>query len=371
LWIGPADFSATAGYPGQWEGPGVAETILAIKETIRRHGKQCGIVATGPDDLAMRRDQKFRVLGLGFDMGMMFRGLAEMLAKVGRPLAIAPDFIPVPHDDAPPERFESIARVESATPARLIPAPGVVLRPLVGAHNQAHNLFTGLATIDPEAEWPYHSRPCGEALTLLSGEVVVDVEGHRYLLRPLDHVYIPRALAHRVINPSRREPAVLHVALADDVATERPHASSFEEVIEPDDARGREGAERVVRQASAETFELAPGARFRDDFNASLSARGICGGYGRFDPGARLPCHRHDFDESITIIEGTAVCMVEGRRYELSGNATALVPRGRCHYFINQSDAPMAMLWVYAGDMPDRIVLDESRCQAPSGRSHA
>ena len=50
------------------------------------------------------------------------------------------------------------------------------------------------------------------------------------------------------------------------------------------------------------------------------------------------------------------------RRHELSGNATALVPQGLCHYFINLTLDPMAMIWVYAGDKPDRIVMDESYC---------
>ena len=78
--------------------------------------------------------------------------------------------------------------------------------------------------------------------------------------------------------------------------------------------------------------------------------------------GRRLPCHRHEFDESITIIKGTATCIVEGRRHELSDSATALVPQGRCHYFINLTLEPMAMVWVYAGGMPDRIVMDETFC---------
>src|SRR5439155_14473390 len=33
--LGPADFSATAGYRGQWEGPGVAAQLLAVKDTVR------------------------------------------------------------------------------------------------------------------------------------------------------------------------------------------------------------------------------------------------------------------------------------------------------------------------------------------------
>src|SRR5215467_5828604 len=43
FWFGPADYSASAGYRGQWEGPGVAEAVLRAKDTIRAAGKHCGV----------------------------------------------------------------------------------------------------------------------------------------------------------------------------------------------------------------------------------------------------------------------------------------------------------------------------------------
>jgi 2-dehydro-3-deoxyglucarate aldolase/4-hydroxy-2-oxoheptanedioate aldolase len=89
--LGPADYSASFGFAGQWEGPGVAESLLEIKETIRRLGKQCGIVATDDDNLELRRGQGFRFLGLGFDTGLLLRSLASSLARAGRAPRIAPD----------------------------------------------------------------------------------------------------------------------------------------------------------------------------------------------------------------------------------------------------------------------------------------
>ena len=74
----------------------------------------------------------------------------------------------------------------------------------------------------------------------------------------------------------------------------------------------------------------------------------------------------HDFDESICIIDGAATCLVEGRTYLLSDCATAMVPRGRVHYFENQSNAAMDMIWVYAGPMPERILVDAS-CATEAG----
>src|SRR5207302_548212 len=43
--FGPADYSASAGHLGEWEGPGVAERLLAIKDKIRARGVPCGIMA--------------------------------------------------------------------------------------------------------------------------------------------------------------------------------------------------------------------------------------------------------------------------------------------------------------------------------------
>ncbi|MCI0421893.1 MAG: aldolase/citrate lyase family protein, partial [Acidobacteria bacterium] len=43
FFFGPADFSASAGFPGEWEGAGVAEEILRIKERIRAAGVPCGL----------------------------------------------------------------------------------------------------------------------------------------------------------------------------------------------------------------------------------------------------------------------------------------------------------------------------------------
>jgi quercetin dioxygenase-like cupin family protein len=89
---------------------------------------------------------------------------------------------------------------------------------------------------------------------------------------------------------------------------------------------------------------------------------GICGGYGRFLPGASLPCHTHDFDESITVVKGDADCLVEGKKYELSGCDTAFIPKGLPHRFINNSKEEMAMVWVYAGNEPDRTIVDARYC---------
>ena len=89
---------------------------------------------------------------------------------------------------------------------------------------------------------------------------------------------------------------------------------------------------------------------------------GICGGYGRFQRGASLPCHIHQCDESITIVEGAATCLVQGKMYSLADYDTAFVPEGKPHRFLNNADGPMAMIWVYASSEPERTLLEPGYC---------
>jgi 2-dehydro-3-deoxyglucarate aldolase/4-hydroxy-2-oxoheptanedioate aldolase len=94
FWFGPADYSSTAGYRGQWEGPGIAEQILKLKETIRRAGKHCGTIATSIDNLHERRTQGFSAIGLGMDTGLLLRSLKSSLAAVGRDAPIRASLTP-------------------------------------------------------------------------------------------------------------------------------------------------------------------------------------------------------------------------------------------------------------------------------------
>ncbi len=259
------------------------------------------------------------------------------------------------------ERREVIQRPEDAKLIMLV--PGVELRPLAGAFSGARNLFTGLLTLNAKATYPIYTRPFTEVLVLIDGDASIEVEDRRYRLKKFDAMTISARVARRVVNHSPSRPVVLHVSLAGPAPDQTWVNGRFSVVDQPATATGHVGAERLCRNDPSARFDLAPFARFQDLFNADMGTKGICGGYGLFEAGARLPCHRHEFDESITIVQGTATCIVEGKRHELSGNATALVPQGRCHYFINLTLEPMAMIWVYAGDRPDRIVMDEAYCQ--------
>jgi 2-keto-3-deoxy-L-rhamnonate aldolase RhmA/quercetin dioxygenase-like cupin family protein len=369
--LGPADYSSSAGFAGQWQGPGVAEQLIQIKNTIAAAGKYCAVVATNESNFFERREQGFQLIGLGSDCGFLIRGLHTMLSTAGRDrrmdasLVPRADFMDAAPLERPPESFRpdrDEVMTDFGRGNKIEIQPGIVFEAMVGAHNGASSLTTGVVHFAPNAKLAYHTHPTTESITLLDGEAMVSVEGRCYRLARFDNVVVPPGVPHGVENLRAERETLLHVTFPTSTPSRVPAEPIYPRRQMPDDSLGPRtpGLERVTRFKSADQCDVGLGATFIDFFNEELTP-GIemSGGYGLFQPGGRLPAHIHDFDESICIVDGTATCVVEGRRYSMRGYATALEPRGRVHYFVNESDRPMAMVWVYAGPRPERIVVDE------------
>lgn len=89
--FGPSDLSSSFGHRGQWEGPGVAEEILRVKDVIRAAGKHAGIMARGSEDMARRIAQGFGLVALASDVGLVAGGLKGALEAAGRRPSIRAD----------------------------------------------------------------------------------------------------------------------------------------------------------------------------------------------------------------------------------------------------------------------------------------
>jgi 2-keto-3-deoxy-L-rhamnonate aldolase RhmA len=79
LFFGPADLSASYGYAGAWEGPGIAQCILDVRAKAEAKGIAAGILSRSPEETRLRRDQGFRMIGLGTDMTLLIRAIREHL----------------------------------------------------------------------------------------------------------------------------------------------------------------------------------------------------------------------------------------------------------------------------------------------------
>jgi putative monooxygenase len=234
-------------------------------------------------------------------------------------------------------------------------------REYVSGNCGARGFSTGSVAIPPYGRVPYFVRKVSHVITVLIGEPCIGVEGRQYRMRALDCIHVPAGVAHDMSNLSAQR-VFLHWASASSQADAEPVEDKFAKVErsfgnpEPGDP------EHITRFAQSKSYELAPGSQFYDLFAQRLGSNGICGGYGEFVPGSSLPCHMHEYDESITIVSGRATCEVKGSRYVVSDYDTAFVPLHWPHRFINESSERMGMIWVYAGNEPDRTILDVRLC---------
>jgi 2-keto-3-deoxy-L-rhamnonate aldolase RhmA len=81
IFFGPSDLSQSLGHMAVWEGPGVAEDILRMSDLAAERNILSGIIGINAEDIARRKDQGFRMIGLGSDAGLLLRQLRHSLAS--------------------------------------------------------------------------------------------------------------------------------------------------------------------------------------------------------------------------------------------------------------------------------------------------
>ena len=86
IFFGPADLSASLGYLGEWEGPGVAAKILEMRKLAADRDIPCGVIARDIEDGQRRIAQGFKMIGIGIDGALLIRACMQMMAGLGRPV---------------------------------------------------------------------------------------------------------------------------------------------------------------------------------------------------------------------------------------------------------------------------------------------
>jgi quercetin dioxygenase-like cupin family protein len=104
-----------------------------------------------------------------------------------------------------------------------------------------------------------------------------------------------------------------------------------------------------------------PGVDMREFVSAACGARGVSTGTATFQPGGRLPQHKHACSEALTVLSGEASCCVEGRTYKLRPFDCIHVPAGTAHESGNDSpQEPLIALWSFATGAPSRELVQET-----------
>jgi len=103
----------------------------------------------------------------------------------------------------------------------------------------------------------------------------------------------------------------------------------------------------IIRYSETAIDDSDPGVAARRLVSKHTGANTFTAGISVFAPNADILLHTHPCEEIVVILDGTAVAELNGERYNLERFDLSLVPPGVPHRFLNQSDAPFTMMYVY------------------------
>lgn len=113
----------------------------------------------------------------------------------------------------------------------------------------------------------------------------------------------------------------------------------------------------ILRPRELKTNDRGNGARTTPLVTRKCGSTSMINGITAFDPGAAIGLHRHNCEESVMVIEGQAIAEIDGVQHLLETNDTTWIPANVPHRFINPTDKPMRIFWVYASIDATRTMI--------------
>ena len=120
----------------------------------------------------------------------------------------------------------------------------------------------------------------------------------------------------------------------------------------------------LLRLAQMKTYQRGGGVQTTPLVSRSLGARSFITGITELAPGAAVPFHRHNCEESVVLLEGEAAIEVDGQEHRLQPLDSTLIPANVTHRFRNLSSTRgMKILWIYGSP-------DATRTLEATGETH-
>jgi quercetin dioxygenase-like cupin family protein len=80
---------------------------------------------------------------------------------------------------------------------------------------------------------------------------------------------------------------------------------------------------------------------------ADVGSQNLLTGMTVFPPGGGIALHFHSTEESVVVLEGEALCEVDGELHRLQTHDAAYIPAGVPHRFSNPGSDVLRILWIY------------------------
>src|SRR3954471_19371336 len=93
-----------------------------------------------------------------------------------------------------------------------------------------------------------------------------------------------------------------------------------------------------------------PGSRIQAVTDPTGAVAGLALHHQECDPGVGAASHTHDFEELITVIEGTAEVWLGEQRQIIGPGTTVFIPAGVDHGFVNAGSGLLKLQFVIAAN---------------------
>ena len=116
---------------------------------------------------------------------------------------------------------------------------------------------------------------------------------------------------------------------------------------------------RVIRGEEIEHLQRAPGVTVSGHITKEFGATEISSGITSFDPGCSNTTHYHNAEESVIVIEGEGILLINGEENQVKANDAAFITPGTHHRLINTGATPFRIAWSYATVDVSRTLVED------------
>src|SRR5918995_5701055 len=89
---------------------------------------------------------------------------------------------------------------------------------------------------------------------------------------------------------------------------------------------------KVLRTADLPVIDRARGVKTQPLVMGERGSVSLTMGISTFQPDSVIPLHTHNVEEAITILEGEAIAIIDGREFPVRPHDTTFVPPGVPHH---------------------------------------
>ncbi len=108
---------------------------------------------------------------------------------------------------------------------------------------------------------------------------------------------------------------------------------------------------QVLRPSRLNSVQRGGGARTTPLVTRGIGSTSMLNGITEFEPGASIPMHSHNCEESVLMLEGACIAVIGDVEHEVGLHDTTFIPGGVPHRFINISQTRSAKIfWTNASN---------------------